>query len=123
MNNKKLGSAFEQEVCRILAEREYWVHFITPDKRGAQPFDIIAVKDCEAYAIDCKTLADKGYISFFRLETNQILAFERWMACGNNEPIIFVKYAGEIYCVGYLELKKHERVALSAKYRLDSCFF
>ena len=50
MNNKIIGTAFEKEMCELLANRGYWVHFITPDNRGAQPFDIIAVKDGKAFA-------------------------------------------------------------------------
>ena len=54
MNNKKIGSDFEKEVCKMLQDMGYWVHFITPDMRGAQPFDIIAAKNNRPYAIDCK---------------------------------------------------------------------
>ena len=38
MNNKKKGTAFEKEMCDLLAIKGYWVHFIAPDARGAQPF-------------------------------------------------------------------------------------
>ena len=105
MNNKKLGTDFENEMCEILAHMGYWVHFIVPDSRGAQPFDIIAVKDGKAYAIDCKTSASKRF-PFSRLEENQILAFEKWMKCGNSEPCIAVKYDDKIYLIYYLYLKK-----------------
>ena len=104
MNNKKLGTAFEREVCELLAQRGYWVHFIVPDARGAQPFDIIAVKDGKAYAIDCKTSV-LGRFSSTRLEDNQISAFDRWLACGNSMPYIFVKHNSKVYAVPYSELK------------------
>lgn len=112
MNNKQLGSAFERELCDILAKKGYWVHFIVPDSRGAQPFDVIAVKDGKALAIDCKTSA-RDSISIGRLESNQIFAFERWIKCGNGNPIVAVKYKEDIYFVLYLELKRCSTVKLT----------
>lgn len=111
MNNKKLGSAFEREVCDILAASGWWVHFIAPDARGAQPFDIIAVKDGRAVAIDCKTCVSNR-IALTRLEDNQILAFERWIACGNEMPVILVKHNGAIYRIPYNRIKAEKSVRL-----------
>lgn len=110
--NKKIGSDFERRVCGILSEHGYWVHFMTPDSRGAQPFDIIAVKDGSAVAIDCKTCVSNR-INFNRLEMNQVFAFEKWMSCGNEEPYIFVEHDGDVYVIGYLELKKEGSVKIS----------
>ena len=109
MNNKKLGTAFEKDVVEYLAQKGYWVHFIVPDARGAQPFDIIAVRNGVAVAIDCKTcVADIFNIS--RLEDNQITAFEKWIACGNTEPLIMIKHEGKIYSVNYSLLKELGKV-------------
>ena len=53
MNNKKHGTDFEKRVVAKLAKAgDVWVHFLSPDERGAQPFDIIAVKDGVACAIE-----------------------------------------------------------------------
>lgn len=113
MNNKQLGTEWENDAVKILADNGFWAHFITPDKRGAQPFDIIAVRDCIAFAVDCKTLHDKTDVfDIGRLEPNQITSFERWLACGNGDPIIAVKHKGEIFPVSYLELKKKGKVRL-----------
>lgn len=109
MNNKRLGMSFEKEVCNILRGAGWWVHFISPDVTGAQPFDIIAVKNRAAMAIDCKTSV-KPIFSISRLEENQILAFDKWIACGNLEPLVFVKYDGDVYFIPYLKLKSQERV-------------
>ena len=105
MNNKKLGAAFERELCAWLAMRGYWVHFIAPDARGAQPFDIIAVRNGEAVAGDCKTSVKKVF-SIMRLEQNQIMAFERWLNCGNKSPLVFVKYQDHVYYIPYEILKR-----------------
>lgn len=111
MNNKKLGTAFEVELCKAFAEEGYWVHFLAPDARGAQPFDVIAVRDGNAIAIDCKTcVADTFNIS--RLEDNQIMAFERWIRCGNSTPLIAVKHKGRVSFIDYLELKEKKSIKL-----------
>ena len=111
INNKKLGTAFERELCEILGEKGYWVHFISPDSRGAQPFDIIAVKAGMALAIDCKTSV-KHIFPFSRLEDNQVYAFEKWIACGNDEPMIAVKYQDNIYMIPYSKLKEELKINL-----------
>lgn len=100
MNNKKLGTAFERYVCQMLAQKGYWVHFITPDARGAQPFDIIAVKNRRPYAIDCKTCVSNTFSSN-RLEENQKMAFERWIACGNMNALIVVEHNKSVYVIDY----------------------
>lgn len=111
MNNKKLGTVFEREVCRLFANRGYWVHFITPDSRGAQPFDIIAVKNQMAIAVECKTLADsRNYFPKSRLEDNQILAFNKWIQCGNCYPIIAILWKSHIYFVSYKELCDQDKI-------------
>lgn len=109
MNNKKLGTEFEKELCKWLAIKGYWVHFIVPDARGAQPFDIIAVRNGEAVAGDCKTSVKKVF-SINRLEENQILAFERWLNCGNKSPLVFVKYQDHVYYIPYEILKREGSV-------------
>ena len=105
MNNKQIGTAFERELCEILAKKGYWVHFITPDARGAQPFDIIAVRDGKVMAIDCKTCVAKSF-NISRLEDNQRMAFDKWMACGNDMPWVAVKHENKIYMVSYPLLKE-----------------
>lgn len=116
MNNKKLGTQFEQEFCTLLAQCGYWAHFITPDKAGSQPFDVIACKDNKPYAFDCKTCeADTFNIS--RLEDNQIMAFEKWLRCNNEYAYIAVKHKGIVRLIEYSELKAKKSIKLeSAKW-------
>lgn len=111
MNNKKLGTSFEREFCQIMADRGYWVHFISPAPNGGQPFDVIAVKNGQAYAFDCKTSVN-DWFSINRLEDNQICAFERWMECGNPEPELAVKYRGRIYILPYTLLHREGGIRL-----------
>jgi Holliday junction resolvase len=111
MNNKKLGTAFEREMCSLLMQRGYWVHFITPDATGAQPFDLIAVKDGKAWAIDCKTCS-KPVFSVNRLEWNQHFAFKLWMAKGNTTPLLAVKHKDTVYMIDYLDLCLRKKIQL-----------
>ncbi len=112
MNNKRLGTQFERELVEALADRGWWCHFITPNAAGAQPFDVIAVKDGKALAIDCKTSVDHIF-RISRLEDNQIMAFEKWLACGNEDPVIAVKYMGGVYFVSYTGLKRDQKCDLN----------
>lgn len=121
MNNKERGTQFEKRMCRILAEQGWWTHFIEPKMNGAQPFDIIAVKDGVAVAIDCKTSAKETF-SISRLEDNQIYAFEKWMACGNNIPQVFIEYRDSVYCVDYTVLKENGRLKLKEGENGVYCF-
>lgn len=111
MNNKKLGTEFEREICRMLQRDGWWVHFIEPKQSGAQPFDIIAVRHGRAVAIDCKTCADQRF-SISRLEENQVLAFDRWIACGNDVPKVIVKHEDDIYVIPYDYLQNEKSVKL-----------
>ena len=117
MNNKKLGTAFEKKTCEWFASKGFWVHFIAPDARGAQPFDVIAVKDGRAIAIDCKTCAANCF-NISRLEDNQIMAFERWLACGNDMPRIFVEHKGNMYSIPYDVIKEKVSVKLDEKWQI-----
>ena len=111
MNNKKLGTKFEKRMVDILSESGYWVHFISPDSRGSQPFDVIAVKNGLAVAIDCKTCKDKIF-RIGRLEDNQIMAFEKWISCGNLNPFIAVEHDDQVIMIDYCELKKKGKIDL-----------
>lgn len=111
-SNKRIGMDFEREICELLARRGYWVHFIAPDARGAQPFDIIAMKHGIAHAIDCKTSVASTF-NISRLEENQIMAFERWIKCGGTMPIVAIKHEGRIYAIEYSELKERKTINLN----------
>ena len=96
MNNKKLGNSFEQEFCNILARDGFWVHFIEPNKSGAQPFDIVAGKDGYIYAFDCKT--NKGNrFRLDRIEDNQQLAFDKFNRARNFNSYFAIKNENNIY--------------------------
>lgn len=111
MNNKMLGTYFERKMCNHLNNDGWWVHFIEPKQSGAQPFDIIAVRNGRAIAIDCKTCAGSKF-SIDRLEDNQIYAFDKWLKCGNEMPYIAVEHKEDIYMIPYGYLKDMKAVKL-----------
>lgn len=112
MNNKRIGTDFENEFCELLANMGYWVHFIAPDRSGAQPFDVIAARDDKAYAFDCKTCVSNTF-NISRLEDNQIMAFDKWLKCHNKYAYIAVKHKGVVRLIEYTELKIKKSVKLS----------
>lgn len=95
----------------LLSQKGYWVHFITPDASGSQPFDIIASKDNIPIVGDCKTNSTK-YFNISRLEENQVMAFELWFRTGNNYAFVFIKYNEKIYQIPYRMLKGLKRINL-----------
>ena len=115
MNNKKLGTQWENEYCDRLKEKGYWTHFCAPGKDGGQPCDIIAVKDGKAYLIDCKTCKKKVF-RIDRMEFNQINAFKVWKERGNcdNEETRFVaiKHNDNIYEIPYSVIEENYQVRL-----------
>lgn len=111
MNNKQKGNDFERKMCEIIAQDGWWVHFMSPDSRGAQPFDIIAVRDGVPVAIDCKTCEER-YFRTSRLEPNQVYAFRKWMGCGNQLAYLAVLHDSKIYMVYYKTLIEKGSVCL-----------
>ena len=114
MNNKRLGTEFEREVVTLLSQMGYWVHFITPNASGSQPFDIIASKDNMPIVADCKTSATKNF-NISRLEENQQMAFDLWFNTGNKKAYVIIKYNDKIYQIPYLMIKG------LGKINLDNC--
>ena len=120
MNNKKLGTEFEREVVKLLSQKGYWVHFITPDASGKQPFDIIASKDNSPIVGDCKTNATKWF-NISRLEDNQITALDLWLRTGNSRAFVFIKYNDKIYCIPYRMLQGLKRINLEDFGNFELC--
>ena len=94
-SNKAYGTQFERDFAKILAEHGFWAHRMQDNKNG-QPFDIIAAKNGNVYAIDCKD-CQSDVFSFERIEENQRSAMSLWEACGNrttgNEAVFRMRSA------------------------------
>ena len=81
MSNRKTGNAFESEFCKMLSNEGYWVHNLTQNNAG-QPADVIAVKNGNAFLIDCKVCKNNKF-PLSRIEPNQHTAMDLWEHCGN----------------------------------------
>lgn len=123
MSNKKLGTKFERDYLKRLADNEWWAHFLNPDASGAQPFDILALRGSETMAIDCKTCASNRF-PLSRIEDNQFWAFRSiiWKCdayCG-----IAVLHNNEIYLIPFEHILSAQRrnessIELKEEYRLN----
>ena len=83
------GREFEKWVENKLSECRYWVHRMAESNTGSQPFDIIALKGYNVFALDCKVISTKRpYFPFSRIEENQKRAFEK----------LYLRYAGNLFC-------------------------
>ena len=103
MSNKKLGNQFEAEFAEILANEGFWVHLLAQNAAG-QPADVIAVKDGEAYLIDCKVCSN-GKFPFTRIEDNQEWAMELWRDSGNDNGWFALKFDNDVYMVDMAAMK------------------
>jgi Holliday junction resolvase len=108
MNNKKLGSDFEQELCEILSSHGFWVHPMRQDNSG-QPADIIAVRNKVSYLIDAKVCSNDTF-PFSRIEENQDLAMELWHDCGNGIGWFALKLRGQIYMHSHYTMKAYRHL-------------
>ena len=114
MNNKTLGSNFEQELCEKLSEYGFWCHCLNMNKAG-QPADILAVRNKIAYLIDAKVCSNRGF-ALSRVEENQELAMNLWYERGNGQGWFALKLpTEEIYMMPYfyMEMAKQEKSTLS----------
>lgn len=112
VNNKKLGGGFEAQLCGILAENGFWAHNLAQNAAG-QPADVIAVRDGQAYLIDCKACTgSKFHLS--RIEENQELAMARWEDCGNGSGWFALKIADCITMVSHTAMKLCRKLNYSA---------
>ena len=97
MNNKKLGNSFESELCEILYKHGFWTHNMAQNAAG-QPADVIAVKDREAFLIDCKVCSQDKF-QYSRIEENQDLSMSLWNECGNGVGWFALKFNSDTYMV------------------------
>ena len=102
-SNKKIGSDFEQLLCRKLSELGFWVHNFANRSNG-QPVDIIAVKDGKPFIIDAKVCSN-GRFQLKRIELNQLLACHKWERCGNGEGLFAFLIEDEVYMLSLRKLK------------------
>lgn len=109
MSNKKIGNHFESELCEILSMYGFWAHQLSQNAAG-QPADVLAVRNGQAYLIDCKVCStDKGF-ALNRMEENQDLAMNLWHECGNGQGWFAVKLpTDDIIMLPHFCIKAYKR--------------
>ena len=103
MTNKKIGNDFENRFVEILSQEGYWCHLFAHNQAG-QPADVIAVRNGDAYLIDCKECSSNVF-PLSRIEENQMLSMELWSDSGNGKGWFALKIEGEIVMMNQWVLK------------------
>lgn len=122
INNKELGNDFEKEFLQELGKLGFWAHFIEPNKQGAQPFDIIAIRHGEPYAFDCKTCI-RSVFGIKRLEINQMTAFNKIINHGCRNVYLAVLHDNRVHLVKYEDLLKYGSVDLNESNLLEQIIY
>lgn len=100
MSNKSNGTAFEQEFATEIFSRGFWAHVFAPNRNG-QPFDVIAVNDRGALAVDCKD-CQTGVFDLTRIEENQHTSMKLWKKRTGRDAAFALRFSeDEIWMVKY----------------------
>ena len=122
------GLQFERAFCEWLKQRDFWVLNIPRSHTGAQPFDVLAMRDRSVIAADCNVISDgPATFPFDRIEDNQRLAFDMIQRKASVMCCIAVWYepAKAIYIVPYVDIVAHEAsgrksIHLTSPYKTQS---
>ena len=97
-NNKRNGTKFENEICKILYDNDFWARPMYPAPDGSQPFDVMAINtNGELFCIECKD-CKSGRFKFDRIEDNQFLMFSNLADRMKSNRVFFAfKINNEIY--------------------------
>lgn len=102
MNNKERGNSFEQEFCQILKNNNFFAYNL-PNKASGQPFDIIATKDNQFFAFECKTVKGDKFL-LTRIEDNQAQAFKSLNKAKSEFYYLVAKFDNEIKAIRFQEV-------------------
>lgn len=108
-SNKAAGTAFEDELAKMLHGYGFWVHQIQQNKSG-QPADLIAVRNGRVFLIDAKDCVN-GTFPLSRIEPNQHLAMRMFSQKAHTVPMFALRMSeNEIYMLSYVEA--HQQILL-----------
>lgn len=101
--NRKVGNAFEKDLCQRLANYGFWAHNLAQNSQG-QPFDVLAARNGVSYPIDCKDCA-KDVFKLDRVEENQFSAMQLWKDTGNGIGWFALRMtSGAIYMISFTDM-------------------
>ena len=104
MSNKKSGTTFEREFCKLAAEKGFWATMLYPGPEG-QPADIILAKNNIAVLVDCKDCKNNRF-PLSRIEENQELSMKKWLETGNENVLFALKTSEGIYIFYFTFVQK-----------------
>lgn len=101
--NRKVGNAFEKDLCQRLANYGFWAHNLAQNSQG-QPFDVLAARNGVSYPIDCKDCA-KNVFKLDRVEENQFSAMQLWQETGNGIGWFALRMtSGAVYMISFTDM-------------------
>lgn len=96
---------FETQICWLFHKLGYWAHRLARDERGAQPFDVIAIKGHAIFAVDCK-VCSRPRLDITRAEINQMLAFTMLSKTTEARCGFMCYHKGDIYFIPYFMVEE-----------------
>ena len=99
------GAEFENVFAKWLFDKGFWALNIPKNKFGAQPFDIIAIKDDFIWAIDCK-VCGQNRLDLRRVEPNQLSAFNALRTRTNAHCSFVCWHKNVMYEITFNEVEK-----------------
>jgi Holliday junction resolvase len=111
LSNKKTGTDFEREFCKLASENGFWAHMLNINQNG-QPADVIISKNNLTALVDCKDCKNNKF-PFSRIEENQELSMKRWIETGNEHAVFALKTDEGIYIFYFSFLQKMKNVKIT----------
>lgn len=103
----KSGKKFEEELCWWFANRDFFVIYNEKGATGAQPCDIIVIKNNFTRLIECKNLENsRGIFNLDRIEANQFMAYNRYKKCNNSAFELAILWSNNVYFLNF-DLLQH----------------
>lgn len=102
---------FEKYMVDELAKRGYWALQIPKNREGSQPFDVIAMKNSNTIAFDCKVCKERLF-PLYRIEPNQWSAFELMLNRTNANIGIAAYYKDQVWFINYLLLRHAKKAGV-----------
>lgn len=96
---------FEIETCNIFFENGFWALRIPKDERGAQPFDVLAIRGSEIYAFDCKVCSTPR-LQLTRAEDNQLASMSLLKRRTTAYTGFLAWHEGEIYLIPFRDVEE-----------------
>ena len=96
------GRKFEEELCDYFSSQGYYVIYNEKGITGAQPCDIVIIKNNIAILVEAKNLDNKsGIFNLDRIEQNQVLAYNKFRSCKNTNFILAIKWKNNIWLIDF----------------------